>query len=135
MACLDTTMLIDMAGRNARLRNRAFTKLKELVRRDEILVITRFNLAELYVGVARSDNPRAEEKAVQTLVADFDILEFDDKAAWLFGRITAHLIDLGQPAGDMDVLIAATVMAAGHTLITRNIAHFANIPELAAEGY
>jgi predicted nucleic acid-binding protein len=135
MACLDTTMLIDLAGRSARLRKRAFTKLKELVRRDETLVTTRFNVAELYVGIARSDNPGAEEKAVRSLIADFGILEFDDKAAWLFGRLTAHLLDIGQSAGDMDVLIAATAMAAGHSLITRNISHFVNIPELVVEQY
>jgi len=128
-------MLIDLAGRNARLRNRAFNKLKQLINKGEILVTTWFNIAELYVGVARSDNPTAEEKAVQTLIADFGILEFDDKAAWVFGRLTAHLLDLGQPAGDMDVLIAATVMAAGHSLITRNISHFVNIPELRVEEY
>ena len=135
MACLDTTMLIDLAGRSATVRNRASAKLKELVRRDETLVITRFNVAELYVGVARSDNPGAEQKAVQTLIADFGILEFDDKAAWLFGRLTAHLLDIGQPAGDMDVLIAATAMAAGHSIISRDVRHFANIPELAVESY
>lgn len=135
MACLNTTMLIDLVGRSARLRNRAFTKLKELVRWDETLVTTRFNVAELYVGVARSDNPRAEEKAVQTLIADFGILEFDDKAAWVFGWLTAHLLDIGQPAGDMDVLIAATAIAAGHTVISRDVRHFADIPELAVESY
>lgn len=135
MACLDTTMLIDLASRSTRLRKRAFTKLNELVRRDETLVTTRFSLAELYVGVARSDNPGAEEKAVQTLIADFGILEFHDKAAWLFGRLTAHLLDIGQPAGDMDVLIAATAMAEGHSLISRDVRHFANIPELTVESY
>jgi predicted nucleic acid-binding protein len=135
MACLDTTMLIDLAGRGGRLRKRAIAKLKDLVRRDEVLVTTRFNVAELYVGVARSDNPRAEEKAVHSLLKDFGILEFDNRAAWLFGRLTAHLLGTGQPVGDMDVLIAATAMAAGHSLITRNIAHFVNIPELTAETY
>jgi predicted nucleic acid-binding protein len=62
-------------------------------------------------------------------------LEFDDKAAWLFGQITAYLIDLGRPAGDMDVLIAATAIAAGHSVISRDVRHFANIPELTVESY
>lgn len=35
----------------------------------------------------------------------------------------------------MDVLIAATAMAAGHCLVTRNPAHFKSIPELAVETY
>jgi len=135
MACLDTTMLIDLAGRSAALRKRALDKLKELVKRGESLVTTRFNVAELYIGIVRSDNPRAEEAAVQSLLADFGILEFDDKAAWVFGQVTAYLQNAGRPAGDMDVLIAATAMVAGHSLITRNISHFSNIPQLVVEQY
>jgi tRNA(fMet)-specific endonuclease VapC len=128
-------MLIDLAGRSVRLRKRAFDKLSELVNRNETLVTTRFNLAELYIGIARSDEPRVEEAAVRGLIADLSILEFDDKAAWLFGQITAHLQNLGRPAGDMDVLIAATAMVAGHSMITRDISHFANIPQLTVENY
>lgn len=135
MACLDTTILIDIAGRNVRLRKRALVKLNELVKRGEMLVTTRFNVAELYIGVARSDNPKSEETAMRNLLADLSILEFNDKAAWVFGQITAHLQNVGQPAGDMDVLIAATALAAGHSLITRNISHFVNIPQLTVEEY
>jgi predicted nucleic acid-binding protein len=35
----------------------------------------------------------------------------------------------------MDVLIAASTVAFGHTLITRNPPHFADIPQLAVETY
>lgn len=135
MTCLDTTVLIDIAGRSVRLKKRALDKLSELVDRRESLVTTRFNVAELYIGIARSDDPRAEETAVRGLLADLSILEFDDKAAWVFGQIKAHLQKLGRPAGDMDVLIAATAMAAGHSIITRDISHFANIPQLTVEEY
>ena len=135
MACLDTSILIDMAGRSVRLRKRALDKVNELVNRDETLVTTRFNVAELYIGIARSDNPRTEEAAVRGLVADLGILEFDDKAAWIFGQITAYLHKLGRPAGNMDVLIAATAMTAGHSLITRDMSHFVNIPQLTVEEY
>ena len=64
-----------------------------------------------------------------------ELLDFGDPAARLFGQITAHLQAIGRPAGDMDVLVAATAMAAGHCLVTRNVSHFANIPALAAESY
>ena len=135
MACLDTTILIDMAGRSVRLRKRALDKINKLINQDETLVTTRFNVAELNVGIAASTHPKTEEAAVRGLVADLSILEFDDKAAWIFGQITAYLHKLGRPAGDMDVLIAATAMAAGHSLITRDISHFANIPQLTVEEY
>jgi tRNA(fMet)-specific endonuclease VapC len=56
-------------------------------------------------------------------------------AARLFGQITAYLQTIGKPAGDMDVLIAATAMVSNHILITRNSKHFMNIPELMVEEY
>jgi len=135
MACLDTTILIDLAGRSAKLRKRALDKFTEIVNRNETIVTTRFNIAELYIGIAHSDDSRAEEAVVHGLIADLGILEFDDKAAWLFGQITAHLQNIGRPVGDMDVLIAATAMVAGHSIITRDISHFANIPQLTVEKY
>ena len=45
------------------------------------------------------------------------------------------LLDIGRPAGDMDVLVAATAMVAGHSLIARDLSGFAHFPELAAESY
>lgn len=135
MACLDTTVLVDLGRPRAKASARAFRKVEELAGRGETLATTRFNVAELYVGVARAGNANAERRAVQALLEDLEILEFGDPAARLFGQITAHLQAIGRPAGDMDVLIAATAMAAGHCLVTRNVPHFANIPALAAESY
>lgn len=135
MACLDTTMLVDLMRRGSKLRTRAFGKLQELLARGEFLFTTRLNVAELYVGVERSDDPGREEQAVAEALQGLGILDFDDRAARFFGRITAHLQQIGQPAGDMDVLIAATCMAGGHCLITRNASHFGNIPEFAVETY
>ena len=133
MACLDTSFLIDLAG--GKYKARAWRKMAELSRRAEPLVTTRLNIAELYVGVARSDNPKQEEKALQAILNNFGVLEFDDRVAPLFGWITACLQQIGRPAGDMDVLIAATAMANGHNLITRNKRHFMNIPHLQVEEY
>ena len=99
------------------------------------LATTRFNVAELYVGVSRSRCPPEDEKAVRTLLSEFEILEFNDAAARLFGFITGFLQQIGKPAGDMDVLIAATALVSGHTLITRNARHFRYIPHLVVEEY
>jgi hypothetical protein len=56
MACLDTSFLIDLAGGGGKLRcARAATKLRHLAARGESLTTTRFNVAELYVGVYRTD--------------------------------------------------------------------------------
>lgn len=135
MACLDTTILVDLMRRRAKLRPRALRKLQQLLDRGELLVTTRLTVAELYVGVERSDDAEREEQLVQAALQGLGILDFDDRGARLFGRISAHFQEMGQPAGDMDVLIAATAMAAGHCLVTRNPAHFKNVPDLAVETY
>ena len=135
MACLDTTVLVDIVRCKSGRKERAFKKLHELSDRGESLVTTRFNVAELYVGVERSDDSQREQRAVDAMLRDIGILDFDDTAARLFGQITAHLQQLGTPAGDMDVLIAATAMTSGHCLVTRNPAHFTNISQLIVESY
>jgi len=135
MACLDTTILIDLGGRTSPRKEQAARKIEELAAKGQTIVTTRFNVAELYVGISRSHHPKEGEKAVQTLLSRFEILEFSDAAARLFGSITGFLQQMGKPAGDMDVLIAATAMVYGHTLITRNSKHFRHIPHLIVEEY
>jgi predicted nucleic acid-binding protein len=135
MASLDTTILVDLLRRRRELRRRALDKLDDLHARNESLVTTRFNLAELYLGAELSQDPSAEYGDIATLTGRIKILEFDDIAARLFAEMTAHLRRIGRPAGDMDVLIAATALAAGHCLVTRNPAHFADIPGVAVETY
>jgi tRNA(fMet)-specific endonuclease VapC len=136
MACLDTTVLIDLAGGGGRMRcSRAAAKLRDLVRRGESICTTRLSVAELYVGVYRADDPVREEEAVRALLAGMQLLEFGDPEARLFGEVTARLQKLGRPAGDMDVMIAVTALAAGQSLITDNETHFVEIPDLTVETY
>ncbi len=135
MACLDTTILIDLAGRGLQRKEQAIRKIEELAAKGRGLATTRFNVAELYVGVSRSRHPEEDEKAVQTLLSEFEILEFNDAAARVFGFITGFLRQAGKPVGDMDVLIAATAMVYGHPLVTRNPRHFRHIPHLVVEEY
>lgn len=135
MACLDTTILIDLGGKSPRRREQAAKKIEQLVAQGQELVTTRFNAAELYVGLSRSKAPEQDERAIRTLLSEFEILEFSDAAARLFGSITALLQRIGKPSEDMDVLIAATAMVHGHPLITRNVRHFQHIPRLVVENY
>jgi len=135
MACLDTTFLVDLLGKSSERKHRAVGKIRELAERGEELTTTRFNLAELYVGVARSQHPDEEKNAIRICLSEIPVLDFDDASARLFGSITGFLQRIGKPAGDMDVLIAATAMSHGHSLITRNPRHFKHIPSLTVEKY
>ena len=135
MACLDTTFLIDLSRRHGSRRQRARDKVVDLLRQGERLVTTRFNVAELYVGVFRSEDKVREEAAVAAVLAGLGVLDFDDEGALIFSRVTAHLQETGRLAGDMDVLIGATALAANERVVTRNTVHFADIPGLVVESY
>jgi len=135
MACLDTSFLVDLQRRNTESGRRAARRITELAARGETLATTRLNAAELYLGVELARDRRRKLDSVDRVLSDLDILPFDDRAAWLFARSTAHLRRIGRPAGDMDVLIAATALANGHCLVTRNVSHFAAIPGLTVETY
>lgn len=135
MACLDTTILIDLLSRTSARKRQAVRKVEELAEKGQALTTTRFNVAELYVGLAKSTRPEEDEEAIGTLLHEFEVLEFNDAAARVFGSITGFLQQIGSPTGDMDVLIASTAMVHGHSLITRNARHFRQIPHLIVEDY
>ena len=136
MACLDTSFLLDAAGRGGRqLRTRAREKLAALIEAGEVLTTTRFNVAELWVGVERTRDQPGELVRVETMLEPLIVLDFDDSSARVFGRITAFLHDHGSPRGDMDVLIASVALVHGEQVVTRNVRHFAGIPDLVVETY
>jgi predicted nucleic acid-binding protein len=136
MACLDTTVLLDLLGRGGRPRRRRATDvIRRLASAGEILTTTRFNVAELLVGVARAPDRAREERAVAAALCGLQILEFDASAAQVFAEITAYLQQRGRPAGDKDVLLAAIALVNGESLVTRDIRHFARIPGLRLENY
>ena len=135
MACLDTTLLVDLQRQRTDCGRRAASRIAELAAQGEVLATSQLNAAELYVGIELAEDRRRELDSVHRVLSDLEILPFDDGAAWIFAKLTAHLRRIGRPAGDMDVLIAATAMMHGHRLITRNPAHFAAIPHLRVESY
>lgn len=136
MACLDTSLLIDVSGRaGRRLRQRARQTLEALLSNGETLTTTRFTVAELWVGVERSRDRDAEIEAVDAILAPLAILDFDESSARVFGRIASRMQRLGTPRGDMDMLIAAVALVHGERIVTRNVKHFAGVPGLAVESY
>ena len=135
MPCLDTCVIVDLLGRDRALSSRAGAKLREIDAAGKALCVSRFTWAELCVGVYRSQDPAAEEAAIHGVLDSLPILEFDDKATRLFGTVTAQLLRAGRPIGDLDVLIASTALAAGQSVVTRDVEHFSRILGLVVETY
>lgn len=89
-------------------------------------------VAELFAGIEALSAGRKERvlrEAVEGMIAeDFrgQVLYFDVAAARNYGHILARRNAIGRPIHEMDALIAATALANGATLATRNTSHFEN---------
>ena len=120
---LDTSFVVSLGGitDSAALPSRCF--------------VSAITLAELSVGplVARTDADRiARQSVLQQVEADFDPIPFDAAAARAFGRVCAQLRASGRKtsARAYDALIAATAVAHGFPVLTRNPDDFAGIEAL-----
>ena len=106
-------------------------KFTELYERCAISSIT---AAELQYG-ARKRNHRALTQKVQALCNLMTIIPWNGEAASAYAKLRVELETPGTPIGNMDMLIAASAVAEGATLVTNNIEHFSKIASLKLENW
>jgi predicted nucleic acid-binding protein len=130
---LDTTFVIDLLREARKSPGPATQLLTELA--DQPLAISVFVLCELYAGAELSDDPSKERKGVQKLCAALILRVPDEKLALLYGQELATLQRSGRSVGTMDLLIAASALADGSDLVTRNLDHFQRFQGLRIRSY
>ena len=89
------------------------------------------SLAELYEGVYSSTNPSMSEAALKNFLELVEILGLDDETCRIFGQVRGRLRAQGALVGDMDILIGATALRHGLTLLSNNRRHFERMPGLS----
>jgi tRNA(fMet)-specific endonuclease VapC len=89
--------------------------------------------AELLFGARGSKRVAENLDRVQRFCSAFQSLPFDDEAAAHYGSIRALLAREGRLIGANDLLIAATALANGVKLVTRNREEFSRVPSLEIE--
>jgi predicted nucleic acid-binding protein len=100
------------------------------------LAVSAITLAEFAAGPLATDDPRERARRqdrLQRAEATFDPLPFDVAAARAYGRIYASVVEAGRKARGrraVDLLIAATALAAKLPLYTRNPDDFAALPDI-----
>jgi hypothetical protein len=100
------------------------------------LAVSAITMAELAAGPHATADPMERARRqdrLQRAEATFDALPVDAAVARAFGRVYAAIHSAGRKARGrraMDLLIAATAIAAGLPLYTRNPDDFANLGEL-----
>ncbi len=88
-------------------------------------------IGELYKGAYRSrDRERHLTNIEQRVLPAVTVLPYDISIAKVFGKIRAHLEEIGTILPDADIQIAATAISHNLELITGNLRHFSRIPDL-----
>jgi len=97
--------------------------------------LSSISLAELEYGVSKSRNREKNRNALINFASAFDIVEFNDNDAEVYGLIRAELEQKGQVIGPYDMQIAAQALTRDLILVTNNTAEFARIQKLKLENW
>ena len=91
------------------------------------------SLAELYEGIYYSTDPEGNERDLNGFLRGVHIIGIDEEACKIFGRERGRLRKQSALSGDADLLIAATGLHYGLTVLTNNRTHFARVEGLQIE--
>lgn len=108
------------------------TQLIERLRqyRPEQVLVAAIVAAELHYGAQYSQDMARNLRQTADFLAPLRIVPFDAACAEVYGRVRAALRRSGQLIGGNDMLIAATAISIGATLVTHSTAEFSRVPEL-----
>jgi len=131
---LDTSFLVDLLRERRRGKLGAASATLEALADDE-LAVSLFVLCELEAGAAGSDRPEQERARILGLLAPLELVLPESNLAPIYGRLLAELERRGETISSMDLLIAATALADGAPLVTRNRRLFERIADLEVISY
>lgn len=92
-------------------------------------VISIITLGELIHGANKSDESKGALSKLSREITKLGLKveNLDEQIIYEFGNIKAELELCGERLEDFDLLIAATAIVGGLTLVTRNLKHFRRI--------
>lgn len=96
--------------------------------------VSAITASELLIGVhrAQGEGRRIKRAAfVESLLAALPILDFNLEAARIHAQVKADLLARGETLGPNNLVIAATTLANGHSLLTTDVDDFSRVPGLA----
>jgi tRNA(fMet)-specific endonuclease VapC len=122
---IDTNLLVDVERGDAASQPQLFPS-------DEDCAISVITVSELLHGVHRAQGAvRVRRRAfVEHILAGLEAIPITEPVARVHAEIWSDLAERGQPIGAHDLWIAATALAHGLGLATRNSTHFERVPGL-----
>lgn len=127
---LDTNAVITLIGRRSdTLVSRVLGSVPGTIGLSSIVA------HELYFGAHKSAKIEHNLETLRLLLADFPVLDFDQRDAYVAGEIRAILAAKGTPIGPYDALIAGQAKARDLVVVTNNTGEFARVEGLRVEDW
>ena len=128
MKILDSDVCIEILRGNHKIIEKRRTV-------DDDVATTWITASELACGAAKSRDPERNTTLVADFLATLPIVGLDLPSALEFGRRKANLERAGMRIADADLLIAATALARGASVVTGNRKHYERIKGLRTEDW
>ncbi len=103
--------------------------------RHAALKISIITLMELYYGAHKSQQVAGNLAKVKRIEAALEILPLGTEAAEVYAMLKSGLEKAGTPLDDFDLILAATALSHGLTLVTNNEKHLKRIDGLKLENW
>lgn len=103
--------------------------------RSDQICISAITLGELIFGAEHSQQVERNLADIEAMTAQLQVLPFESKSAYHFGRIRSDLYRKGKPIGAYDMMIAGHARSLGLVLVTNNIKEFSRVPGLLLENW
>ena len=125
MYVLDTNTLLDY------FRGKGNVGAKLLATPPGEVAIPAIAAYETWVGVLGSQNAKRRQEQFEKFLEVVDVLPFDAAACRRAAELRLTLERRGEKIGPLDTLIAASALAHGATLVTRNVREFGRVAGLS----
>ena len=130
MKFLDSDIISYYLNSNKKVLN----GILKMIDNEMQICTTIINVYEILKGF-RWKNNLTKEKLFNELKESLKIFKIDDKVIHIAANIYSNLRKTGKTINDSDILIAAIVISYNGTLVTNNIKHYENIPDLRIENW
>lgn len=124
---LDTDTVVDL------LRGGQAVAEKLAALSPDDVAVASMTVAELHYGATASANPVRNRTEVERFLREVRVLTFGNRAATVHAELRWAL--RARPIGPNDLVIAATAVSVGATLVTRNTREFGRVPGLSVESW
>ena len=127
---LDTNMVSEIMKPNP--DKNVISKISEY---EKLIALPSTVWTELMFGVNTMPDGKRKDfifsKLVDDIQAAYEIIQYDNHAAWIQADIRSRLQENGTPVDFPDTQIASIAVSNGMILVTRNTKHFEPIKEIS----